>query len=98
MARFYLDVEGAGEQKSSGNFKAVAFEKLAEAAAGLSKGDRVVLLGALVERKGRGRHEIEIRLRNLIPIPRIEPELDLKVTELDDEDDTQDEEEIIDTE
>ena len=58
VARFYLDVEGAGEQKSSGNFKAVAFEKLAEAAAGLSKGDRVVLLGDLVERKGRGRHEI----------------------------------------
>ncbi len=91
VARFYIDVEGAGEQKSCGNFKAVAFDKLAEVITGLSKGDRVVLLGALVNRKGRGRQEIEIRLRNLIPLTRIEPDIDLKVTKLDDEDSTDDE-------
>ena len=68
VARFYIDVEGAGDKRPYGNFKAVAFAEQADAAGELSEGDRVVLVGALLERSGRGAREMEIRVRNLIPL------------------------------
>lgn len=69
VARFYLDVEGAGDGRPNGNFKAVAFGQEAEAAGRLSEGDRVVLVGTLLERRRRGGREVEIRVRNLIRLP-----------------------------
>ena len=85
IARFFMDVEGAGDQKSSGNFKVVAFAELAEAAQNLTTGDRVVVVGALSARQARGKPEIEIRIRNLIKLPKkTEEEIlpDFKVSEI----------------
>lgn len=70
VARLFIDVEGAGDQRTCGNFKVVAFDEWAEVARKLSGGDRVILVGALLERKGRGRRGMEIRVRNLIPLPK----------------------------
>lgn len=69
VARFFIDVEGAGDKRAVGNFKVVAFAEWADVAKQLSEGDRVVLVGALLERRGRGTREMEIRIRNLIPLP-----------------------------
>ena len=66
VARFYIDVEGAGDKSPYGNFKVVAFAEMADKAKELKEGDRVALVGALLERRGRGVREMEIRLRNLI--------------------------------
>lgn len=73
VARFFIDVEGAGDKRTVGNFKVVAFAELADIARELSEGDRIVLVGALLERRGRGIREMEIRVRNLIPLPEEEP-------------------------
>ena len=72
IARFFIDVEGAGDKRPCGNFKAVAFAEWANIAKQLSEGDRVILVGALLERRGRGIREMEIRVRNLIPLPKQE--------------------------
>lgn len=88
IARFFIDVEGAGDQRPCGIFKVVAFSDWAEAAKNLSTGDRVVLVGALCERRGRGRREVEIRVRNLIRLPKQMPHeepADFKVTEVEQE-------------
>lgn len=74
VARFYIDVEGAGDQRAKGNFKIVAFGEWADAAKKLSEGDRVVLVGALLERRRRESREMEIRVRNLIPLSEEAPE------------------------
>ena len=66
VARFFIDVEGAGDKRATGNFKIVAFAEQADVAKELAEGDRIVLVGALLERKGRGIREIEIRARNII--------------------------------
>lgn len=85
IARFFIDVEGAGDQKSSGNFKVVAFAELAEAAQNLTTGDRVVVVGALLARQPISKPEIEIRIRNLIKLPKKTDEeilADFKVSEI----------------
>jgi len=85
IARFFIDVEGAGDQRPCGIFKVVAFADWAEAARNLSSGDQVVLVGALCERRAKGRREVEIRIRNLIRLPKEMPEeepADFKVTEV----------------
>ena len=74
VARFYIDVEGAGDKRPFGNFKIVAFAEWAELAKKLSEGDRVILVGALSERRGRGKREMEIRVRNLIPLTKEKPQ------------------------
>jgi len=74
IARFYIDVEGAGDKRPCGNFKIVAFAEWAELAKKLSGGDRVILVGALLDRRGRGKHETEIRVRNLIPLTKEKPQ------------------------
>jgi len=74
VARFYIDVEGAGDKRPFGNFKIVAFAEWAELAKKLSEGDRVILVGALLDRRGRGKHETEIRVRNLIPLTKEKPQ------------------------
>jgi hypothetical protein len=68
VARFYVDVEGAGDKRSYGNFKVVAFAEQADMAKELAEGDRIVLVGALLERRGRGIQAMEIRARNIIPL------------------------------
>jgi len=73
VARFFIDVEGAGDKRAIGNFKVIAFAEWADIAKQLSEGDRIVLVGALLERRGRGTREMEIRIRNLIPLPIKEP-------------------------
>lgn len=85
VARFFIDVEGAGDQRPKGNFKVVAFADLAEVARKLSEGDRVVLVGTLLERRGRGRREMEIRVRNLIPLPKEAPHEERAETKVEDE-------------
>jgi len=85
IARFFLCVEGAGDQKPNGVFKVVAFAEWAELAKTLLAGDRIVLVGALLERKGRGRPDVEIRVRNLIPLPTSvmqDPPADFKVSQI----------------
>lgn len=82
VARFFIDVEGAGDRRPNGNFKVVAFADWAETAKSLSEGDRVVLVGALLERRGRGRHEMEIRVRNLIFLPKAAPHADIPEVEI----------------
>jgi single-stranded DNA-binding protein len=77
VARFFIDVEGAGDQRTWGNFKVVAFDEWAEVAKKLLRGDKVVLVGALLERRGRGRREMEIRVRNLIPLPKEAPQAEI---------------------
>ena len=72
VARFFIDVEGAGDKRAVGNFKVVAFAESADIARKLAEGDRIVLVGALLERRGRGVREMEIRVRNLIPLPKEE--------------------------
>ena len=72
VARFFIDVEGAGDKRAVGNFKVVAFAEWADIAKQLSEGDRIVLVGALLERRGRGIQEMEIRVRKLIPLPKEE--------------------------
>ena len=62
VARFFIDVEGAGDKRAVGNFKIVAFAEWADIAKKLSEGDRIVLVGALLERRGRGIREMEIRV------------------------------------
>jgi len=73
VTRFYIDVEGAGDKTPYGNFKVVAFAEQADKAKELSEGDRVVIVGALLERRGRGIREMEIRIRNLILLLQEEP-------------------------
>lgn len=68
VARFFIDVEGAGDKRAAGNFKVVAFAEQADMAKELAEGDRIVLVGALLERRGRGVKEMEIRARNIIPL------------------------------
>ena len=68
VARFFIDVEGAGDKRASGKFKVVAFAEHADAAKELAEGDRIVLVGALLEWRGRGMRDIEIRARNIIPL------------------------------
>jgi single-stranded DNA-binding protein len=45
VARFFVDVESAGDQRAWGNFKVVAFAEWAEVAKKLSRGDKVVVVG-----------------------------------------------------
>ena len=68
VARFFVDVEGAGNKRATGKFKVVAFAEQADAAKELAEGDRIVLVGALLERRGRGVRGMEIRARNIIPL------------------------------
>ena len=68
VARFFIDVEGAGDKRASGKFKVVAFAEQADVAKELAEGDRIVLVGALLEWRGRGMRDIEIRARNIIPL------------------------------
>ena len=68
VARFFLDVEGAGNKRPAGKFKVVAFAEQAEVAKELAEGDHIVLVGALLEWRGRGMRDIEIRARNIIPL------------------------------
>jgi hypothetical protein len=68
VARFYVDVEGAGDKGAYGNFKVVAFAEQADMAKELAEGDRIVLVGALLERRGRGIQGMEIRARNIISL------------------------------
>ena len=68
VARFFVDVEGAGNKRASGKFKVVAFAEQADVAKELAEGDRIVLVGALLEWRGRGMRDIEIRARNIIPL------------------------------
>ncbi len=70
VARFYIDVEGAGDSRQTGNFKIVAFANWADAAKALSQGDHVVLVGALVERRRWAVPGVEVKVRNLIPLPK----------------------------
>ncbi len=76
VARFHIDVQGAGDHRPSGSFKVVAFGEWADVARNLSPGDRVVLVGTLLERRRRGGHELEVRVRNLIPLPQEEEEIE----------------------
>jgi single-stranded DNA-binding protein len=94
VARFFLDVEGAGDQRPRGNFKVVAFAEWAEAARKLSPGDRVVLVGALLERRGRGRREMEVRVRNLIPLLKEPPQVEAELPIVEAEEEEEDEEEV----
>ena len=66
VARFFLEVQGAGNPRPVGKFEIVAFAEWAEMASKLSKGDRVVLVGALFEWRGNGMYAIEIHVRRLI--------------------------------
>ena len=68
VARFFIDVEGAGNKRASGKFKVVAFAEQADVANKLAVGDPIVLVGALLEWRGRGMRDIEIRARNIIPL------------------------------
>ena len=68
VARFYVDVQGAGNNRPCGNFKVVAFAEQADMAQELAEGDRIVLVGALLERRGRGIQKMEIRARNIISL------------------------------
>ena len=68
VARFFVDVEGAGNKKATGKFKVVAFAEQADVARELDEGDRIVLVGALLEWRGSGRRDIESRARNIIPL------------------------------
>ena len=77
VVRFYLDVQGAGDKRPSGNFKVVAFAEQADAAKELAEGDRIVLVGALLEWRGRGMRDIEIRARNIIPLSHKEKSNDI---------------------
>ena len=70
VARFFIEVEGAGERRSHGKFMVVAFAEWAEVARKLSEGDRLVLVGALSEWRGKGMRDVEVRVRNLIPLPK----------------------------
>ena len=72
VTRFYIDVEGGCDKTPYGNFKVVAFAEQADNAKELSEGDCVVIVGALLDRRGRGTREIEIRIRNLIRLPKEE--------------------------
>jgi len=76
VARFFIEVEGAGERRSHGKFMVVAFAEWAEVAKKLTEGDRLVLVGALSEWRGKGMRDVEIRARNLIPLPKraLEPD------------------------
>ena len=87
VARFFIDVEGAGGQRPCGIFKIVAFAEWADVAMKLSKGDRVVLVGALLEWRGKGMRDVEIRVRNLIPLPEETPHSELPEAEADEEED-----------
>ena len=68
VARFFIDVEGAGNKRAAGKFKVVAFAEQADVAKELAEGDPIVLVGALLEWRGRGMRDIEIRARNIIPL------------------------------
>lgn len=70
VARFFIEVEGAGERRSHGKFMVVAFAEWAEVAKKLTEGDRIILVGALSEWRGKGMRDVEIRARNLIPLPK----------------------------
>ena len=87
VARFFIDVEGAGGQRPCGIFKIVAFAEWADVAMKLSKGDRVVLVGALLEWRGKGMRDVEIRVRNLIPLPEETPHSEIPEAEADEEED-----------
>jgi len=45
VARFFIEVEGAGERRSHGKFMVVAFAEWAEVARKLSEGNRIVIVG-----------------------------------------------------
>jgi len=95
VARFFIEVEGAGDRSARGNFKAVAFAEWADVAKNLSEGDRVVLVGALLDRSARGGRKTEIRVRNLIRLPRTAQEAEnwqVKPVDEDEDDDEEDEE------
>jgi single-stranded DNA-binding protein len=73
VARFFVDVEAAGDSKPRGNFKIVAFGDTAEIAIrNLRQGSHVLVVGALLERRKRG--EVEIRARRLLLLPEDTPE------------------------
>ena len=55
--------------------------QMLELAKKLSEGDRVILVGALSERRGRGKQEMEIRVRNLIPLTKEKPQEETPETE-----------------
>jgi single-stranded DNA-binding protein len=82
VARFFIDVEGAGDGRLCGNFKVVAFGRLAEAATKeLEKGSRVLVMGPLLERRRRSGREVEIRVNRMLTLPedtpaRQEPEVE----------------------
>ena len=78
VARFYIETEGAGNPRTVGKFEIVAFAEWAEMTRELSKGDRVVLVGALHEWRGKGMYAFEIHVRRLIPL------LPAKIVEADD--------------
>ena len=77
VARFFIDVEGAGDKRPTGKFKVVAFAEQAEMARELAEGDRIVLIGALLEWRGKGMRDVEIRARNIIPLSRKERSADV---------------------
>ena len=89
VARFYVDVQGAGDKRPYGNFKVVAFAEQADMAKELAEGDRIVLVGALLERRGRGIQKMEIRARNIIPLSQKEKPDDVDEKE---EEETEEEE------
>ena len=94
MAEFYIEVEGAGSQRPVGKFKVVAVAEWAEVAKKLSSGDHIVLVGALSERGGEKKdmRDVEIRVRNLIPLPKqIHNSDEWKVRNIDGDDDDGDE-------
>ena len=68
VARFSLEVQGAGNPRPVGKFEIVAFAEWAEMASKLSQGDRVVLVGALFEWRSKGMYSVAIQVRRLIPI------------------------------
>ena len=70
VARFYIEVDQTSDQIPRSVFKVVAFADNAKSAKELSKGDEVVLTGALTAREKGGKQEVEIRARNLIRLPK----------------------------
>ena len=69
-ARFYLQIEGASTTRPCGIIAIVAYSQWIEVTKKLSKGDRVIIVGALNEWRGSGVRDIEIIIRNLIPLPK----------------------------
>ena len=69
-ARFYLQIEGASTTRQHGLIEIVAYAQWIEVVKKLSKGERVIIVGALNEWRGKGMRDIQIKVRNLIRLPK----------------------------